>query len=157
MYINTVNDIVKKTIDNNDFKLNEHHNIEIKNRELYTHPYRKHHYTVNLKDISGSIYVMNAKPITGVFENVVFTKETFFDCSKFRRVIFRNCTFEGVSIRWCKFEKCEFIGCKGYIDYARQSTWKKDCEFMDTNIEIRNIDQYIYINSVRHNKYVSLK
>ena len=153
MYINTVNDRIEEKITNANFGHGRHHDIEIANHELYTHPNRKYHYKVELKDLTADIYVMNAKPVTGIFENITFAKDTFFDCSVFRNVIFKNCTFENIDIRWCQFDKCEFINCKGTIKYARKATWKKNCVFRDTKIAIDDIDEYIYINSQRHDRY----
>lgn len=152
VYINDVKDKIEKKITNADFGRGEWHDIEIANHELYSHPNRKYHYDVDLHDLTADIYVMNAKPLTGIFENITFKKNTFFDCAVFKGVIFKNCTFDGFSIRWCKFEKCQFIDCKGTIGYARKATWKKDCIFENTDIRIDSIDEYIYINSKRYDR-----
>lgn len=153
MYININKDIIEEKITNTDFGRGEHHDIDIANHELYSHPHRKYHYDVNLHDLTVNLYVMNAKPVTGVFKNIVFNKNTFLDCAVFKGVVFDNCTFEDIDIRWCQFDKCKFIDCKGAIKYARGVTWKKNCVFKNTQIVINDIDEYIYINSQRYNRY----
>lgn len=153
MYINTVNDKIEERITNANFGRGDWHDIEIANHELYSHPNRKYHYDVDLHDLTVDLYVMNAKPVTGVFKNIVFNQKTFLNCSVFKGVVFENCTFEDIDIRWCQFDKCEFINCKGTIKYARKATWKKNCVFKDTKIVITDIDEYIYINSQRYSRY----
>lgn len=150
MYISGESDVIEVTVTNTHFKRGDWHDIEIANYEIYSHPDRRYHYDTELRNLSANTYINNAKPLTGLFENITFKKGTFFDCSLFKRVIFKDCTFEDIDIRWCRFEKCQFINCKGTIKYARRTTWTKDCIFDNTDIQIKFVDEFIYINSRRH-------
>lgn len=157
MFCDPVKEKINVVITNNNFNKDKYHNIEIANHHLYAYPNRKYHYDVDLKDLVANTYIMNGKPVTGVFSNITFTKGSFFDCSIFRRVIFKNCKFEDVHIRWCKFEKCEFINCEGNINYLRGGTIKSDCIFLNTFISVNKIDQYTWFNSQRYTSSFTLK
>ena len=127
--------------------------VKIANNDLYAHPERRYRYNININNLTKNFYIMNGKYVTGIFDSVNFTSETFFDCTEFRNVVFKNCYFDGIDIRWCKFFNCHFINCLGEIKYIRVSTFKKDCVFKDTNIKIKYIDQYMYFNSKRYDGY----
>ena len=151
------NEKIKEIITNENY--HDYHDrhlpkkINIENHQIYSHPYRKYNYDIHLKNLEYNIYIMNGKPVTGSFENITFLKDTFFDCSIFRRVIFKDCHFGGFDIRWCKFENCQFINCTGKFYCVRATTFKKDCVFENSSIEIGYVDQYMWFNSKRYNGY----
>lgn len=149
--------VIKHKITNDDVKDSNCDNFEIANHDIYAYPYYHHHYHVELIDLKMNLYVMNAKPLKGLFKNITFTKGSFLDCSIFRNVTFENCIFEDVQIRWTRFENCKFINCKGNISYARKATWTKGCEFIDTEIRIDSIDQFIYFKGNRGRNYYGEK
>lgn len=129
------------------------HDMEIRNYDLYAYPFYHHRYETELKDLDINLYIMNAHPIIGTFENITFKSGSFFDCSIFRHVTFINCNFEDVDIRWTRFEDCKFLNCKGTIRQARRSTWTKDCEFINSEINIDSIDEFIWFKGKRTHKY----
>ena len=135
---------------NNILNSTTKYDIRIANSDTYAYPNRRYHYSINLSDIENNFYINNGNPVTGLFENIMFCSESFFDCTLFKNVTFANCNFNNISIRWCKFQKCKFINCKGNIKYIRATTFKKDCIFDNTDIKIDFIDEYMYFNSKRH-------
>lgn len=127
---------------------------DMTNSDLYAYPYREYHYNVNLKNVHARFYINNGI-VSGIFENVFFScadgqKSTFWDCSTFKNCKFVNCHFGKLDIRWCKFDKCKFIGCTGTICYIRASTFKKNCVFKKSDIKIEQVDEYFFFYSKRH-------
>lgn len=149
---------IEENIDNNNvLNLKTKYEIRISNNDICTNIKRKHHYNINLSDIENNFYINNGDPVTGIFKNITFYSGTFFDCTLFKNVIFENCNFNNISIRWCEFKRCQFINCKGDIVYIRATTFKKDCLFKNSNIGIKDIDEYMYFNAKRYGELEELK
>lgn len=147
MFIDFTDNKLKQSVTNGDC-LKER--VEIANYNRYAYPNRKYYYNVEVNNLTKGFYINNGYSVTGIFENIHFTSKTFFDCSTFKNVVFKNCYFDKIDIRWCKFINCKFINCLGRIRYIRASTLKKDCVFEDTNIEVEQIDEYMYLNAKRY-------
>lgn len=126
--------------------------IEISNRDFYSHPDRKYYYNIELNNLSECFYIAFGR-VTGMFKNIQFSSsemETFFDECYFKNVVFQKCHFDKIHIRRSKFDNCKFINCSGEISYIRASTFKKNCIFQDTLIEINDVDEYICLNGKRY-------
>lgn len=123
------------------------------NTDLYTKPYRKYYYNVRFKNVRANFYIVNGI-VSGVFENVFVScndgnNYSFWDCAVFKKCKFINCHFEKLGIRWCKFDNCQFITCTGTIRYIRASTFKKNCVFENSDIQINQVDEYFFVNNKR--------
>lgn len=155
MYMNLDKEYIQEGVTNHNYleRIDNVGKLSISNHYLYSDPNRRYQYDIYLKELSYDVYIMNGKPATGTFENFTFKEETFFDCTIFRRITFKDCHFDNIDIRWCKFEKCKFINCTGRIKYIRESTFKKDCIFENSLIKIGRIDHYMWYNSKLYNEY----
>ena len=128
---------------------------EMTNNDIYSNPYRKYYYQINFKNVQSNFYINNGI-VSGIFENVSVSCDdneyhhSFWDCSTFKNCTFINCEFQKLDIRWCTFDKCTFIGCTGTIRYISASTFKKNCIFENSDINIEQVDEYFYMNSKRH-------
>ena len=147
MFIDYTEVKIKQLITNNDC-LEER--VEIANNDRYAYPNKKYYYNIKVNNMIKGFHIDNGYSVTGIFESIKFTSRTFFDCSTFKNIIFVNCYFDKIDIRWCKFVNCRFINCAGKISYIRASTFKKDCVFKETIIEVEQIDEYMYLNSKRY-------
>lgn len=158
MYLDHTKDNVQEQITNTNYsRFLENGRIEIANYDRYACPSRRYYYIIDLYNLSKEFYINHGYCVTGTFENITFNSGTFFDGSTFNKSIFKNCHFDNTHIRWCDFTNCQFINCSGTIRYIRGTTFKKNCIFLDTHIEIKQIDEYIYLNSIRYNnKYSNL-
>lgn len=152
MFVDFTENKIEKTITNDNY-LFKNERVEIANHDGCAYPNRKYYYNVEISNLTEAFYINNGHSVTGVFENINFTSRTFFDCSTFKNVIFKNCHFDNIDIRWCKFINCHFINCSGEIKYIRASTLKRGCKFEDTCIEVQYIDEYMFLNSKRYNGY----
>ena len=123
-------------INNDVLNLRRKEEIRISNSDIFAYPNRKYNYNVNLSGIENNFYINNGNPVTGLFKNITFYFGTFFDCALFKNVIFENCNFNNISIRWCEFKKCQFI---------------------NSNIGIKDIDEYMYFNAKRYGELEELK
>ena len=123
----------------------------IDNNDIFAYPNHIYHYHVELEGLEGSFSIGNGRPVSGTFKNIVFLEDTWIEDTVFKNVTFENCVFKDVDcIRWCKFDNCQFINCSGNFQYARVTTWKKNCKFVNSSFLIDRIDEYVYINSKRH-------
>lgn len=126
--------------------------IEISNHDWYSDPDKKYYYNVELDNLTADFYIAFGHRVKGVFRNINFSsnRDTFFDLNYFKNVIFENCYFDRIDIRWCKFDNCQFINCSGVISYIRASTFKKNCVFQNTSIDVKSVDEYMWLNARRY-------
>lgn len=125
----------------------------IANNDIFAYPNHAYHYHVELEGLEGSFFISNGRPVSGTFKNMVFLENTWFQDTLFKNVTFENCVFKDVHcIRWCKFDDCQFINCSGNFRYARVTTWKKNCKFVNSSFMVSQIDEYIYVNGKRHSE-----
>lgn len=126
--------------------------IDISNDDIYAYPDRKYYYNVELSNLSERFHIAFGR-VTGMFKNIEFSSiplESFFDECYFKNVVFENCRFDKIHIRWCKFDNCKFINCSGEISYIRASTFKKNCIIQNTLIDIKSVDEYVYLNTKKY-------
>jgi len=84
-----------------------------------------------------------------IFENCIFSENSFIDSSSFNNCTFINCEFFG-NFRWITFNKCHFKNIFFNMEYVRGTSLKKNCVFNNVNINIKMIDDYVWIFGKRY-------
>ncbi len=105
-----------------------------------------------MKNIKTNIHTVSIIYDNVNFTNCTFKKDSFYDRSIFRNCKFTNCFFYG-SMRWCEFDLCNFNDCKLSFDYIRGTTIRKNCNFNNSEIKIKQVDEMVFILSKRYPKY----
>ena len=89
------------------------------------------------------------------FENCIFNDKSWMDSSSFINCIFINCNFYG-DFRWITFDKCNFENTHFDMKYIRATTLKKNCNFNNVTIKVKQIDEYIWVFGKRYSHISSM-